>query len=359
MEIRIISKTETFSKLKEEWHSLEKTSSEMTVYCTFDYLYTWWKEIGINKGIRLCIICIYENSKIIGIAPLMIETKRIFGIRLKILKFLANADFHNFLLNKELGEQRIIRRVFDAIYSIEWDKLELSHISNKTSLTHFLLKSEQYNKKVEFLGENPILFLKNYDSFLIYKQLFFKKKINNYRNRLKKDFNVVFEVIKGDEKDILSKISKVHIERNQDGNKRKSLFEDTCRYNFVKEFYKECNRAMTFLIKTDDGTIVSYATCYSYYDTIYNWNTAFNPKFQKYSAGDLIYYEMINFFFEKESEIKKLDFGAGGYPWKFRMTNTFETTYKLNLNNKNFKKHHFLEIYDKVFKMGKIVLNKK
>lgn len=122
---------------------------------------------------------------------------------------------------------------------------------------------------------------------------------------------------------------------------------------FFKKIFENEKFVKTFCLETEEY-IISYISTYQFNEVLHCWNMAFDSSFFNYSPGDLIYYEVIKYAFD--NDIKTVDFGAGRYAWKFRMTDTFMPTYKLNLNNKNSRKHRLLSIYDKLFKIGKIVL---
>lgn len=355
MEIKIIDNQDEFLALKIYWENLQNKAKDIAFYSTFSFLYEWYINIAESANSKLCIVCVYEKNEIIAIAPLMTEEKKYFIFKATVLRFIGRADFLTFLIDKNVNRQAVLKRIFEVIdKELCWDKLELTHIGAHTDLAHFCLKSELYNDSLENLGENPILSIAENLEFPFYKKLFFKKNINYYRNKVKKDLNANLEIVFGDKE--LDNISKIHITRNLDSKKRKSLFEDNKTFNFIKTLYNDDKTAVTFLLKTETGEIISYATCYLFNNILHNWNTSFNLKYRDYSAGDLIYFEMINYAFENKKDIKMVDFGAGRYAWKFRMTDTFIPTYKLNLNNKKSKKRSLLNGYDKVFEIGKIVL---
>jgi len=355
MEIKIIENSKQFLELKNAWKALEIKSDEVTFYSTYDYLYNWYV-FNKSNNFELKIICVFEKNEIIGIAPLMIENRKIILFRTKVLRFIGRADFHNFIIDSDVKQQSVLKKIFETIkINLKWDKLELSHVANNTYLSFFCLKSELYNLKFEHLGENPIIDLNKNDDFAVYKKIYFKKKINYYKNKLKKELNTSLEVVLGNTNNILDEISSIHISRNANEKGRRSLFENKAIFNLIKKIYTLDKQGITFVLRTAKGDIVSYATCYQFNKTLHNWNTSYNLSYSDYSAGDLIYLEMVNYAFENRDSIEVIDFGAGRYPWKFRMTSTFIPTYKLNYNNKESNKFYILEAYDKLFKIGKIL----
>jgi len=356
MEIKIIKNEEEFKSLKKDWENLQDRAKDVTYYSTFNFLYEWYINIAKKGNAKLNIICVYEKNEVIAIAPLMIEKRKFLFFKVEALRFIGRADLLTILIDEKAKSQAALKKIFEVIEKeSSCDKLEFTHIAANTDLAHFCLKSEFYNVSFLHLGENPVLTIPNDLEFSAYKKQFFKKNINYYRNKLIKDLNARLEVVVGDKE--LESIVKVHIERNSTSKNRRSLFECPKTFNFIKTLYKNESTAITFLLKTETGELISYATCYLFNGILHNWNTSFSLKYKDYSAGDLIYFEMINYVFENKENIKMIDFGAGRYAWKFRMTNDFVPTYKLNLNNKNSKKYKLLSAYDKLYKIGKIILN--
>lgn len=351
MEIKIINNHNAFLNLKNDWEILQNEANNITFYSTFEYQYNYYK-INYESTSEPCIICVYKNKRIIGIAPFIKIKKSNLLFRIEILKFIGNADFMNIIISKEFTEQTILKKIFDVLKKMNCDVMELTHISHDTPLAHFFFKSELYNNDFHPLEENPYLKIEDYDCFEDYKKKFFKGKFNYYQNKLKKDYQAYTEVVTGDCE--LKNISAIHKIRNLKG--RTNLFENHKNLSLITELYKNKENTFTFLLKTKDGELMSYVTCYYYKGVLHNWNTSFNPKYKDYSIGDIIYYEMISYAFENKEKIKKIDFGTGGYPWKFRMTSTFTKNYMLQSINKKSKVYLLMLIYYKIVNLYKVLI---
>ena len=95
MDYKIITTTEGFAKLKDDWQQIENQSSRITVFSTFNYCFSWWKTFQNTSEIKLWIIVVLNNNKIVGIAPLIIETLKIrFGAKIDIIKFFLLNTFY-------------------------------------------------------------------------------------------------------------------------------------------------------------------------------------------------------------------------------------------------------------------------
>lgn len=355
MEIKIIDNHNDFLNLKNDWEILQDKANNISFYSTFIYLYNYHNNTNRSTEKKLFIICVYVKNEVVAIAPLFTVLKNIFFLKTNVLKFIGNADFSNVLISREVNEQEVLKKIFEVIYKrLNWDILELTHIAHNTALANFIFKSERYNSYFHSLTENPYLSIQQYADFSDYKKKYFRGKFTYYNNKLKKDYQMYLEVINGDEE--LNNIAEIHKIRNT--KNRNSLFENKKNFEVIKALYKNKDLTLTFLLKTESGEIISYATCYYFNNVLHNWNTSYNPKFKDYSVGEIVYYEMINYAFQHSYRTKMIDFGAGGYPWKFRMTDTFTTTYSLHKINKNSKIYLFLNIYDILINIYKVLFLK-
>lgn len=358
MEVTIIDNSEGLKEIKEQWQHLEKNSSQNSIYNSYHFLTNWLQHHKSSID-RLVIICIHERNEIVGIAPLVITNEKVFKFfGYKKLSFLGKGDFFNFLIETRPNVKPVITKIFDTINKqISWDKIDFTHLTKGSHLVSFLLKSSVYNKPTLFFGENPIVYKKNHIDFLSFRKNHIRKNVNNYYNKLKKNYDVEIKLYWGNEGDILKRISKIHIERNKKDQHRKSLFESAKTMSFLQSIYKQDNMTLTFCLETENE-IISYITCFIEDDVVHVWNNSYNIKYEKFSPGDIIYMEAMKYFFSDKSNFKIFDFGGGRYPWKFQMTNDFISMYRLNLNNIKSSKYRFLQFYDKIFQIGKILLKK-
>jgi len=358
MEVNVINDIKGLETIKESWERLEKISENVTFYNTYQYVYRWLIN-NQSKIEKIYIVCVSERNEIIGIAPLMVTNEKVLGtFWYKKLSFLGKGDFLNFLIETRPNPKSIITKIFETINKFRgWDKVDLTHLNKGSVLFNFLLRSSSYNSNMLFFGENPIVIRKKHDGFLNYKKHHIRKNVNNYYNKLRKNFDVQVNIYQGNEDDVLKRISEVHIERNQDGKKRKSLFEQPETMTFLESIYSHGQKTLTFCLENKND-IISYVTCFIHEGNIHAWNNSYNTRYEKYSPGDIIYMEAMKYFFSEESPYVIFDFGGGRYPWKFQMTNDFISMYRFNMNNKESKKYRLLNWYDKIFQVGKILLKK-
>lgn len=340
MEKRILTTFLELQNIKNEWKELEKTSDEITFYDTYEYNYEWAKSYKDDTSKSLFIICIYDNNQLIALMPLVIQSidKKIF--KYNELLFMADADYKNVLIKIGSNYSKIFSMLFEVIEENyeKWDKLNFSHVSSECEMFKYILRSPKYNKYFKQYVECPIINVKKYKDYNEYKSKFKNSHVNKYRNKLLREVGYEFITVKGD--NMLSEIIDVHIKeqnylnRISNSNSRYSIFSDEKNVNFIKNLYKNYKQVITFVIKNKENNIIGYSTAYNYNRVLHFWNVGVNHEYEKYSIGRVLKLEILQYIFEnKICDI--VDFGCGGYHWKFEWTNEFISDYRLEIWSKN------------------------
>lgn len=352
MIIKVITDQEGLLTIKEDWEKLEKQNASMTYYNSFHFNYTWWLTYGKDPNRQLFIICCCDNHRMVGIAPLMIEScKRI--IRYKVLKFMGRGDFLNFIIdpggNNELA---IIRQLFAAIEAnaSQWDQMQLTHIPDQTMLLWYLLKSVNYNPSVTFLSLCPRIELAHYGSFEEYATEWVSAKASKHLIKLQKEVGYRFKVVNNkDDYNVLDAIAETHrmeqhyLNTEKQRSERSSLFDDPEKMEFLTRLYDRNEHVVTFLLETNDGEMITYQTCYLFQDKLHVWNIGYNPKFRQYNLTCVRTIETLNYLMSN-SVGYIFDWGAGGYPWKFEWTDKYTVNYLFTKWNPASKRAKLLRV---------------
>lgn len=360
MNIKIITSTEAFYKLKEYWEKLQENNVDITYYNTYIYNKLWWEVNKNDNNKSLFIICVYVNKKIIGIAPFIIEKHKKAFLSYRVLKFMGKSDYFSVILDKTNNrENTIIHHIFKEINNNldKWDRIELTHIKQNSSLAYYLLRNNVYNKSFTYLIECPVIYLDRFSSFKEYKKKFnINKEVKYFLNRLHKDVKYKLKVYKRNEENILKKISKIHqMEQKylinvKNRKERKSLFKNNLIFSFLKKIYNSNDNVITFVLEDENFNILCYNTCYYYKKNLHCWNIGYNPQFGRYSISRILNYKIFEYIYDNNLA-NVFDFGAGRYPWKFKWTNDFVLIYKLDVWNSKSKKARFIYSLKKLKKL--------
>jgi len=354
MDYKIVRTIEGFEALKEDWERIEKNSPIITYFSTFVFNYTWWSVYCGSKDIELHIIVVYQDKRVAGIAPLQIRELRRRLYSTHVLEFLhGGGDYSDFLIDLDVtaDPMKIITTIFTALGDNHnnWDEIWLTHISQHTLLSHYLLKSG-YNNSYIYLMENPYIDFSKFDSFEKYTKAFLPKKIRQYVNRFQRE--VDFRMIVTNE-NVINQISKIHVAeksylQTKGKIQRHSLFEDSYAYRFLDLLYSNDNVLTYMLVDSDSNQeIICYYSGYVYNSVFHSVVTAYNPRYQRLAVGKIFNY-MIFENNMKERRWKIFDMGTGRYAWKFEMTNTFNLLYQYHVFQPNSKKMYYLDKCEKL-----------
>lgn len=338
MDTKIITDYEGFLTLEEDWIRLEKQDPDAFVYNSFAFTKAWLKVYDKEKNISPLIIAVYLNNKLVAIGPFYILEREKAFIKWNELHFINKGDYHNLLLDRSphSNPQKFIKEIILILESKKdlWDRMVLSYIESHSDLAHYFLKEEEYNNSLRYLVESPTLYLNKYESFDALKREF-PKNVKNYRNKLKKELSYSFEIHEEINEKLYKEITDLHrleqeyLIKEQNKTTRRSLYNDELRNQYTKLVSQE-SPVYLFLLRDSKGEIICYNYNFVFKKCLYSWNIAYNPKFKNYRATSVLYYEILNYLYEKK-EFTEFDFGAGRYPWKYRWTKDFHLLYELDL----------------------------
>lgn len=106
--VDVVTETQGFESLRAEWTQLVDRCPTSTVFQSFEWLATWWRELGRRAlGTSLFIVLVRdEGGTLTGLAPLMVSPWR-FCPLLKRLSFMGAgvSDYHDFLALPNCGQQ--------------------------------------------------------------------------------------------------------------------------------------------------------------------------------------------------------------------------------------------------------------
>jgi hypothetical protein len=351
MEYQVITTIEEFASLKTAWEKIEKSDPDIMFFSTFEYRYTWWEIYQNHPNYNLWIVCVKHNNEIVGIAPFIRKKTQKRFLSYTSLMFLGDGDYKDFLIlnNPEIKVESVYKVIFETISSYEhlWDEIRLTHISQKSSLALFLLKSE-YNGDFKYLIENPYISFKDFKDFKDFSSKQIPKKTNQYSNRLKRETNYSFHITN---KNLIDEFSKIHIaEKNHlhsyGKTHRSSLFENSFSYKFIDSLFSKGLYTSYYLYDNISKEIMIFNYGFSYNNVFNSITTAFNPSYSHLGVGKILYYEIFkNNFLNPIWDI--FDTGTGRYPWKFEWATGFNFLYQLHIVNPKAKKMKMFYKYKK------------
>ena len=343
IKIQPINSTEAFKNMRHEWNSLLKESQTPQPFLLWEWMFTWW-ETYKNKNSKLFILTLFEENKLIAIAPFYLQSQVALINSLRML-----------------GEgEKISDRVVTVYPDIIIKTGYLKHVT--TALTEYLQKQNEVKFNIAFfdlLNEHSALeklskkLNRNFNSilnptesqFLIQLPEDHDTYINSLSRSTRKQFRMKLKRIE--------KAGKLEITSEKSLTKGLEILEELHRKRWdaksesnifdsekFKLFHKRlCERfqdqdVLQFRIMRHDDVVIAASYNLSYNKIIYSYLSGFS------SSDDQRFSPM--FIFDL-LEIKHLI--ENGYKYYDLLTSESTNNYKskFNANTKPVYRMHLLE----------------
>jgi LmbE family N-acetylglucosaminyl deacetylase/CelD/BcsL family acetyltransferase involved in cellulose biosynthesis len=336
MDVDVATTTAQLHALREEWEGLEQRDPHCSYYSTHRFVSAWWDAFSEKPGVDLFVVAVRNNHRLVGIAPLSIRREpRKGGGHQRLLRFAGHGDYLGLVLDPAENADSICKKLLGFLDSAAaWDTVALTNIPASSPFSAFLLKSDR-NPSFTLHIENPYLDLTEYADFEDFAAKRLPSKVRKYRNKLFRERDVKFRVVRGDADGIFDRIAALHqeekrflVEQKARGE-RHSLYEDPFRAEHIKNVFTRTEDPVTFVYENGEGELLGYRTCFLHRRTLLSWNSAYHPDYDPYRIGKVIQYDIVQHLYD-EGLADVFDFGAGRYPWKFEWTDRFTATYKLH-----------------------------
>ena len=87
MEIKIFDQPTTFNDLREDWRGLFAAVPRAAPFLSFEWAAAWFDFFGKDR--QPFVLAIYRNAELVALLPLCLEKKRVLGLPLDKLSFIA------------------------------------------------------------------------------------------------------------------------------------------------------------------------------------------------------------------------------------------------------------------------------
>jgi CelD/BcsL family acetyltransferase involved in cellulose biosynthesis len=192
-----------FLELEKDWNRLLMESGRPVPFLTWEWVSTWWQHFGTNSRLFV-LVARDENGRVLGIAPLHVPTRRVFGaLPLRSVEFLGYrgsavcADHLDFIAGQEDREvivSRLLEKVFER--KDEWDSLVLADLAVDSPVPEKLEQIELgYGSRLRGGPQQkcPYVILPNrWDILLNSLKAKYRNNVKRRREKLAREFQVKF-----------------------------------------------------------------------------------------------------------------------------------------------------------------------
>ena len=316
--VKEITKFEDFLKLKNVWDGLLADSGMVNPYLTHN-----WFQIAFdyfeNKN-DLFILLIYDNDKVIAIAPLLISKEKQFGIFIKKVRFIENVHtpFQDIILSQKKKES--LRAIIDFLKDKfkKWDLLDLKEIRTNSDNIKILedLVCEKNFFHYQFFTSRGWIVQTNIslEAGLAKMQAKVRKEFRRKAKRLEKLGKISFQIITEptEIEKHLDIFFKIH-EQTWKGKEKNAEFY----YRIARDFSQ--SKAFILCCLSLSGSPIAYMFGIKYRNTLFGIKTTYDPSYYAFSPGYTLFYDILEHSF-KEEDIECFDIGRGEERYKQELT---------------------------------------
>lgn len=338
MKATVLSDTHDFELLKEEWNSLHEKSESCSVFLSWEWLFSWWKEFH-NRFALYIIVVRNHSGELVGIAPLCIK-KRWNSLPFRVLTFLGSSYVSSEyldIISRPDCEPAVVSEIFKMIHSNAggWDCIKFTDALESSLCSRLYTTLSLTNKYVvEKTVAEECSYLKladNKDDMLSRFSGSLKSTIKRRSKKLEKKGAVVDCLdAEGMVEPCINRLFDLHQKRwNSIGIK--GNFRDKA----IKSFHTEVsnlllNRALLKLYTlTVDEKAIAVLYTFEFKGTLFYFQSGYDPDSANFSPGTVLMWRCICDAIDRG--VTQFDFLRGPEYYKSLWADSVNTTYSMLL----------------------------
>ncbi len=319
MRIETITNPGRFFSFRTQWNDLLATGESKPLPLTHEWVSMWWKNFG--GGRKLHVSCVYEDNRLIAIAPFMEQATTYRGVPITMLSLMANGHtpYCDLIFDKTV-EKETISRILKLLVNANTEKIIVFAKVPEASPTYKCLVANPriyghcYGVKDSLI--TPIIRINNsWDEYFKLRPRKFRKNINNKNNRFSKegDFSIDREIITSRKHPVLNEIVEIskHSWKTRAGN---DLGTNVAGREFLfglVDAFGEYNAVQVWIIRKS-GVPVAYEFHLIFDGVVYPLRADYHEEYKEYSVGSILEYTALRTLFD-EKKVTKYDSCADNY----------------------------------------------
>jgi hypothetical protein len=338
-----IATIKEFEESKEVWNKLASAMPIPSIFCTWEWIYTWWEHFGLNY--KALILFVYKDSELKGILPLashrtLLSRGWATG---RILTYCGSRELYpdhlDIITSKEDADE-CITAVFDFLLSnyTEWDVIYLSHVREGNFIASRMHDgSFPFDVEIKRASVAPYIRLSSsFEEFTETLSHNLRKNLRKRKQKLCEHYDFIYTSC--DTSDIdkaLATLFDLHARRA----KRKNIvstFNEQQIFRFHSALLHRIMKKgwvwMRYIGNNEQVIAASY--CFIFGGRVCAYQKGIDPEWEHYGTGTLINYETIKEAFG--NRCSEFDFLRGDEEHKANWTQTKRLLFDINVYNKTF-----------------------
>ena len=335
--VDVVSGSDGLSALRQEWNRTWESSGTGNLFTSFDWIDAFWRVYGDDPAFwgekELFVLVVRSGGKLAGIAPLRRRRARRLGITVNVLDFITGTEtYQDFVL--ENRAENAIEAIAAYLASIRtmWDVLDLRNFPPWSPTPGLLSAALQRSGIRNRTGPDSACYYLPvtgpWSSFL-QAQPGRRRKLLRRQSRQLEDAGITIRIVEDpqNEPGVLPAILELErqkaLRRGQEGLSEKDVGQ------FLRALLERFGpKRTTYVALAEQGsTPLAYQLGFKAGDAVWDFCTAFNPRFARYSPGTMLMPQVLDWAYRQGA--REFDFLRGNLGYKRAWTPAFRRNTRL------------------------------
>ena len=285
MRLDIHSDPGILQSLAGEWRALLATAVHCSIFATPEWAATWWKSFGESR--RLCVMTLRDDGTLIGIVPLFVETEN----GQPCTRFLGGVDVTDYedIIALPGREPDVWSAALAHLDGEAW-QLDLHNVPGQSpTVAYFRGLNESGGRSVVIEREDVCPLIRplpaSWDAYLENLDKKNRHEVRRKQRRLLGDEDVGAEVSwrQSDLQSAMADFVRLHRLSSAD----KDAFMTPRMVGFFNDVAAMCQERdwLCLAFISTQGVRVSTIMAFEYGDTLYLYNSGYDPSYEYLSVG--------------------------------------------------------------------------
>jgi CelD/BcsL family acetyltransferase involved in cellulose biosynthesis len=325
--VDVITDFPAFLRLETDWNDAVDRAGVTHPFLRHEWVRTWWECFGAGRDLH--VIVVRADGRIVAIAPLMVETVRMYGLSIRKIDLIHNDHTPRVDVVVAGRPEQAYRAIWDALMASrdQWDVLQLSRVvrgsATDAAMSQFAIDARCPTGRWE--GDvSPYLALTGtWDDY--YRSLpgKFRQNLRNRLSRLVRVGEPRLEIL--DDASALAGAREDALRLEASGWKRESGTAICCDPAVQRFYTLLADRAtargwLRLMFLTVGGQRIATSYGSRYRNRLFLFKTGYDPAFATCSPFKLLTYFAIQDAYG--AGLDEVDFLGDEEPWKLEWTQT-------------------------------------
>lgn len=361
--VQVVATLEGFKALREEWTTLLHKSRAANLFLTWEWMFTWWQIFG--GGFELMLLTVRRGEALVGIAPLLRQPRRAFGVPVRVVRFLgggvASSDHLDLILDPT-SEALATAALLDYLKENRdaWDLVDLEDVPAQSPTVAALLAeapARGFSLSISDRRICPYLPLPfTWEEYVCSLARNLRHNLGRYGRKLARRGLIEFQLWKDPDAlgDAMDRFKILHLKRRGVRGDRGSF-----AYPGFEAFHREFARLaleqgwLRLAFLRVNGEAVAGVYSFQYRGVTYAYQSGFDPAWADYSVGTLLLGECIKTAIEERSS--EFDFLRGEGVYKSFWTDRSRRNLRVRVGKDTFAHRRFLAAENLRWRMKEMV----